>query len=85
MEPFILCRDGRAADIILEQNSVPGMSLMTDIFCGDIERVCGVCPEIVQNPKERCPYAVLVATCESSAMLDSFEQRGLIDLSDVRG
>lgn len=85
MEPFILCRDGRAADIILEQNSVPGMSLMTDIFCGDIERVCGVCPEIVQNPKEGCPYAVLVATCESSAMLDSFEQRGLIDLSDVRG
>ena len=45
MEPFILCRDGRAADIILEQNSVPGMSLMTDIFCGDIERVCGVYPE----------------------------------------
>ena len=85
MEPFILCRDGRAADIILEQNSVPGMSLMTDIFCGDIERVCGVYPEVVQSPKEGCPYAVLVATCESSEMLDSFEQRGLIDLSNVRG
>ncbi|MDE7326961.1 MAG: glycosyl hydrolase 115 family protein [Lachnospiraceae bacterium] len=85
MEPFILCRDGRVADIVLEPNMVYGMPFMTGIFCEDIERVCGVYPEIVQKLREGCAYAVLVATCGSSELLDTLEREGFIDLSDVRG
>ena len=66
MESFILCRDGKAADILLEQNSVYGMSYMTGIFCEDIERVCGVYPHVVQELPENSKYAVLIATCGSS-------------------
>ncbi len=85
MEPFILYQNGRAADIVLEQNSIYGISYMTEIFCRDIERVCGVYPEIVQELPENSKYAVLIATCGSSELLTSLEQKGLIDLSNVRG
>lgn len=85
MESFILCRDGKAADILLEQNSVYGMSYMTGIFCEDIERVCGVYPYVVQELPENSKYAVLIATCGSSEWLTLFEREGLIDLCAVRG
>ena len=85
MNSFILSRNETAADVILEASAVSGMPYMVGIFCEDIERVGSVHPEILQNPREGCPYAVLVATCGHSELLDAFEREGRIDLSGVRG
>lgn len=85
MNPFILYQKNTVANIILEPSAVSGMAYMAGIFCEDIERVSGVRPEITQKPQEGCAYAVLIATCGYSELLDSFEQEGLLDLSGVRG
>lgn len=84
MEPFILYQK-QVANVILEATAISGISYMTGIFCEDIKQVCGACPKVVQKPQAGSAYAVLVATCGHSGMLDFFEKKGLLDLSDVRG
>ena len=81
---FVLCKNGQAAPVVVEENAINGLAFMAGKFCKDIELVTDCKPQIVSEmPKEE--YAVLVATCGNSAYLDKLEAEGKVDLSAIRG
>ena len=81
---FILCKNGQAASVVVEENAVNGLAFMAGKFCKDIELVTDVMPQISSTMPE-CEYAVLVATCGNSEYLDKLEAEGKVDLSAIRG
>jgi len=81
---FVLCKNGQAAPVVVEENAINGLAFMAGKFCKDIELVTDCKPQIVSEmPKEE--YAVLIATCGDSAYLDKLEAEGKVDLSAIRG
>ncbi len=85
MNEFQLFCGQDVATIVLEKNAISGMDYMTDIFCGDIELVAGEYPTVVEGIAEASDYAVLVATCGYSQLLEDMEAAGDIELAEVRG
>ncbi len=85
MNEFQLFYGQEMAAIVLEKNAISGMDYMTDIFCDDIEMVSGKRPTVVEEFKEAGEYAVLVATCGYSTLLDAMEEAKDINLSEIKG
>ncbi len=85
MNKFQLFNGQEMATVVLEKNAISGMDYMTDIFCGDIEMVSEKQPTIVENIAEASEYAVLVATCGYSTLLDAMEEAKDINLSEIKG
>ena len=81
---FGLFTKGMLASVVLEKAAVAGMDYMAGIFCGDLERVTGVCPQIQETIEGAKQEVVLIATCGYSAYLEQMEQCGEIDLSRIR-
>ena len=81
---FVVCKNGQAAPVIVEENAVNGLEFMAGKFCKDIEMVTDVMPQIIDTMPE-CECAVLVATCGNSDYLDRLEAEGKVDLSAIRG
>lgn len=81
---FVLCKNGQAASVVVEENAVNGLAFMAEKFCKDIELVTDCRPQIVSTTPD-CENAVLVATCGNSEYLDKLEAEGKVDLSAIRG
>ncbi len=75
----------KAAPIYLEPTAYEGVSRIAGKVCEDIEKVSGVCPELVVQEDMPEKEGILVATAGRSALLERLEEDGMLITSDLKG
>ena len=79
--------DGRAmAELVIEESAFEGVKEIGNTIAEDLCMVTGLAPRIIGTVSEASGNtAVFIGTVGKSQYLDELEQRGLIDLSLLRG
>jgi len=80
-----LVEGGRAAPIHVDASDDAGVIRAAGDLQADIERVASVRPVLARGGEARGRDLIIVGTLGGSALIDALAQRGVIDVSAVRG
>ena len=75
----------KAAPVWVDQNDFKVARIAAELFAGDIERVSGVKPELVNSEPTGNEGAVLIGTLGHSALIDRLVAEKKLDVSAIRG
>ena len=81
---FALC-DGKAATILVDTNDWPGVTRAAGDLAADVNRVTGLRPQILNQPKSTGKNAVLIGTIGKSEFIDRLIREKKIDVSEIAG
>lgn len=86
-EAFVLVRDGRAADVLLDEREWPGVVRAAKTFAGDVRLVADAEPRVLRSKADEKPPngAILVGTIGRAEFLERLERERKLDLSPIRG
>ena len=82
---FSLFVHGTAASIVTSPDDYTVCHIAADLLADDIERVCGIKPQITSQLTGLTDQAVFVGTLGKSSLIDSLVASGKLDVSDVAG
>lgn len=74
-----------AVPFVLDKEAFEGVKRVAETVCDDIKLVSGKRPKVVFADTADQKNCVVVGTVGQSRILDEYEKRGLLDLSEVRG
>ncbi|WP_405965101.1 glycosyl hydrolase 115 family protein [Streptomyces sp. NBC_00723] len=82
---FDLVRDGVAVDVFVDAADDPAVIRAAGDLRADVERVCGVRPDLRHTLPERSTALVLVGTLGASPVIDRLAAQGRLDVRRVKG
>jgi len=86
MERFYVRRNGKTAELLVEEGAFEGVRMIADTIAQDVEMVCGEKPAIVDRlEKSSADKVILLATIGKSELLDALEKEGKIAIDKIRG
>jgi hypothetical protein len=81
---FPVADGGRAAPLLADPNDWPGVIRVVRDLQADVERVCGVKPQVLLSLRPE-PAVVIVGTLGRSSLVDRLVREKRIDVSGIRG
>lgn len=84
---FPLVVNGRAATIVVDPAEAEVVRIAAGLFAGDVERVTGVRPSVIEGaaPRKAGEPVVLIGTLGQSALMKDLVNRGKLDDRAIRG
>lgn len=83
---FVLCRRGQVTPIYVAQDDFATVRLVTDAFAGDVEKVTGKVPKLVNlSDALRVDHLIIIGTIDHSPLLDRLRNDGQLDTSSIEG
>ena len=82
---FPLFAGGRAARVWVDTSDFKVVRIAADLFAGDVERVGGIKPAVVNGETVDADEAVLIGTLGHSVLIDRLVQEKKIDVTAIRG
>ncbi|SDA24477.1 glycosyl hydrolase 115 family protein [Sphingomonas sp. NFR15] len=82
---FRLIADGKPATVFVDATADSAVRRVAASFTGDLERVSGVRPALVERTADLRGPAVIIGVLGHSALIDQLVRTGRIDAADLRG
>ncbi len=80
-----LAADGRAAPLLVDARDFPGVARAVRDLGGDIERVTGLRPDVLESEPASASDIIVVGTLGRSRIVDRLAAEGRLDVREVRG
>lgn len=78
----------KPAQIILDNEDYPVVRIASGMLADDVERITGMRPEVIECGETESisdTPAIIAGTVGHSRLIDSFADKGLIDVSEIKG
>ena len=82
---FALAGDGRAAAVLIDAGDARVVRIVAEAFAGDVRRVTGQAPQVLTDPAQAGPVAVIAGTLGHSAVIDRLVQDKRVEVTALRG
>lgn len=80
-----LIKNGKAALFIVEETAYEGVRKIASKVAEDVNKVCGIKPDLAGEIRPDSKRIVLFATLGKSKMIDQLSAQGKVDVSVIMG
>ncbi len=84
-EKFCIAKDGKAAQIVVDENDWKGVLRAAKDLGDDVRKVTGTAAEVVEGSSPSQPASILVGTIGKSKLIDQLIKKKKIDVKQVKG
>ncbi|MBN2063565.1 MAG: glycosyl hydrolase 115 family protein [Sedimentisphaerales bacterium] len=83
---FAIVADGQVCNIYVDENDYEVCRLAADLLAGDIESVCGIRPQVVNDIKlAQSDNVIIIGTYKRSKVVDQLVKNARISVTDIAG
>lgn len=83
-EKFCIAKDGKAAQIVVDENDWKGVLRAAKDLGDDVRKVTGTAAEVVEGSSPSQPASILVGTIGKSKLIDQLIKKKKIDVKQVK-